>query len=233
MYGLLEQGSTGLPPRVPFDQPKNLFRYGEQTLWSTQLHANTSALANGSFRLFTTPLGQVGQGFTNSLSIGETSLKEGGRIPAGIAYDVFGIACQVGVAESNESAGTNAVLGDAVNSSADIDTLVNIISNGVLSWDFTQTQVDIAPIELIGAGGGAFGSISTDNSGAAATASAGAMNNGAGSVFLYRKHPVALPGNSTFSILLRYGSRASAVGSNDFFVKVLLMGYYKNVIEIG
>jgi len=233
MYGLLEQGSTGLPPSVPFNLPKNLFRYGEQTLWSTQLHANGSALANGSFRLFTTPLGQVGQGFTNSLSIGETSLKEGGRIPAGIAYDVFGIACQVGVAETNESSGTPAVLGDAVNSIANVNTLVNIQSNGVLSWDFTQTQVDIATIELIGAGGGAFGSISIDNAGATATTTAGAMNNGAGSVFLYRKHPVALPGNSTFSVLLRYGSRASAVGAKDFFVKVILMGYYKNVIEIG
>jgi len=235
MYGTLERGSTGLPPSVPFDQPKNLFRYGEQTLWSTQLHANGSALANGSFRLYTTPLGQVGQGFTNAVSIGETNLKEGGRIPAGIAYDVFGIACQIGVAESNESAGTNAVLGDALNSGAEIDTLVNIQTNGVLSWDFTQTQVDIAPIELIGAGGGSFGSISTDNAsqGAGTSATAGAMNNGAGSVFLYRKHPVALPGNSTFSILLRYGSRASAVGANDFFVKVVLMGYYKNVIEIG
>jgi hypothetical protein len=233
MYGLLERGSTGMPPSVPFDQPKNLFRYGEQTLWSTQLHSAGSALANGSYRLFTTPLGQVGQGFTNSLSIGETSLKEGGRIPAGIAYDVFGIACQIGVAESNESAGTNAVLGDAVNSIADVNTLVNIQSNGVLSWDFTQTQVDIAPIELIGAGGGAFGSISIDNAGATASSTAGAMNNGAGSVFLYRQHPVALPGNSTFSILLRYGARASAVGSKDFFVKVILMGYYKNVIEIG
>ena len=233
MFGTLEQGSTGLPPSVPFSQPKNLFRYGEQTLWSTQLHANTSALANGSFRLFTTPLGQVGQGFTNSLSIGETNLKEGGRIPSGIAYDVFGIACQIGVAESNESSGTPAVLGDALNTAVDIDTLVNIQSNGVLSWDFTQTQVDVAPIELIGAGGGAFGSISTDDAGAVASATAGAMNNGAGSVFLYRKHPVALPGNSTFSILLRYGSRASAVGANDFFVKVVLLGYYKNVIEIG
>lgn len=237
MYGQLQAGSTGLPPSVPFEQPKNLFRYGEQTLWSTQLHPSGSALANGSFRLFTTPLGQVGQGFTNSLSIGETSLKEGGRVPAGIAYDVFGISCQIGVAESNESAGTNAVLGDALNAQSAVNSLVNIQSNGVLSWDFTQTQVDIAPIELIGAGGGAFGSISIDDSGAVATSTVGNMNNGAGSVFLYRKHPVALPGNSTFSILLRYGSRASAIpggaGDKDFFVKVVLMGYYKNVIEIG
>ena len=112
----LEQGSTGLPPSVPFEQPKNLFRYGEQTLWSTQLHAGAAgavALANGTYRLFTTPLGQVGQGFTNSLTIGETNLKEGGRIPSGIAYDVFGVACQIGRATSTG----DSPLGDA-NSSA-------------------------------------------------------------------------------------------------------------------
>jgi hypothetical protein len=84
-YGnvIKEQGSTGPIPSVPFNQPKNLFRYGEQSLWSTQLHADAAALANGTFRMFTTPLGQVGQGFTQSMSIGETNLKEGGRIPSG------------------------------------------------------------------------------------------------------------------------------------------------------
>ena len=234
MYGnqYLEQGSTGLPPSVPFNQPKNLFRYGEQTLWSTQLHATGSAIANGSFRLFTTPLGQVGQGFSSSLSIGETNLKEGGRIPSGIAYDVFGISCQVGVSETAETAGASAILGLPMNTAGQIGTLTNIQSNGVLSWDFTQTQVDIAPIQMIGAGGGAFGSVSTTSF---ASSTVGAMNNGAGSIFLYRQHPVSLPGNSTFSILLRYGSRMGAIKatSTSAFVKVSLFGYYKNVIEIG
>jgi hypothetical protein len=232
MYGTLEQGSTGLPPSVPFDQPKNLFRYGEQTLWSTQLHASNGAsavsLANGTFRLFTTPLGQVGQGFTNSLTIAETSLKEGGRVPAGIAYDVYGIACQVGRATSTG----DSALGDAVSDANSVRMLTEIQTNGILSWDFTQTQVDIAPIQLIGAGGGAFGSVSVTSN---ASATIGNLNNGAGSVFLYRKHPVALPGNSTFSILLRYGSRMGSLiaGQDSVFVKVVLMGYYKNVIEIG
>jgi len=232
MYGIIEQGSTGLPPSVPFSQPKNLFRYGEQTLWSTQLLASNSAIANASFRLFTTPLGQQGQGFLNALSIGETNLKEGGRITNGIAYDVFGIACQVGVAEGQESAGTVAVLGAPIDTAAEIDTLVDIQSNGVLKWDFTQTQVDIAPIQLVGAGGGLFGSVSLSSE---PLGTIGAMNNGAGSVWLYRKHPVALPGSSTFSILLQFGSRAAAIPDNnvDFFVKVALLGYYKNVIEIG
>ena len=239
MYGIIEQGSTGLPPSVPFDQPKNLYRYGEQTLWSTTFYAGSAAVggvsyANSTRRLFTTPLGQVGQGFTNALTIAETSLKEGGKVPAGIAYDVFGIACQIG--QSDNIADGN-VLGQGIAGAGDIQVLNEFLTNGILSWDFTQTQVDIAPIVLIGAGGGAFGSIAADDSGAGAnpTASVGNMNNGAGSVFLYRKHPVALPGNSTFSILLRLGSRMGALAQNQnaFFARVVLMGYYKNVIEIG
>ena len=50
---------------------------------------------------------------------------------------------------------------------------------------------------------------------------------------MYRKHPVALPGSTTFAILLRYGSRAAVVGANSQVVRVVLFGYYKNVIEIG
>jgi hypothetical protein len=83
---------------------------------------------------------------------------------------------------------------------------------------------------MIGAGGGAFGAVSQN----AAGANTGAMNNGAGAVWMYRKHAVALPGNSTFAILLRLGQRAAAVGANfSVGVKVSLLGYYKNVIEIG
>ena len=198
MYGIIEQGSTGLPPSVPFEQPKNLFRYGEQTIWSTQLHTQNTAIANGSFRLFTTPLGQVGQGFSNALSIGETSLKEGGRIPAGIAFDIFGIACQIGKAENTESSGTNALLGDTIADTEETNQLASMQTEGVLSWDFTQTQVEIAPIVMIGAGGGTFGSTSivisgVDGGGAVAPTFSGNLQNGAGSVFLYRKHPVAPP----------------------------------------
>ena len=237
MYGIIEQGSTGLPPSVPFEQPKNLYRYGEQTLWSTTFYAGNGAAAvnyaNSTRRLFTTPLGQVGQGFTNALTIAETSLKEGGKVPAGIAYDVFGIACQIGQTSAVDDSG---VLGQGIATTDDIRVLNEFLTNGILSWDFTQTQVDIAPILLIGAGGGAFGSVSVTGNGAIPNpSSTGSMNNGAGSVFLYRKHPVALPGNSTFSIILRLGSRmgALATGQNGFFAKVILMGYYKNVIEIG
>jgi hypothetical protein len=93
-----------------------------------------------------------------------------------------------------------------------------------------QTQVDIAPLHLIGAGGGAFGALSTT----ANLTTVGQLNNGAGAIWMYRKHPISLPGNSTFSILLRYGSNAALIGAtNDVVLKVALFGFYKTAIEIG
>jgi hypothetical protein len=156
------------------------------------------------------------------MSIAETNLKEGGRVPSGVAYDVFGVATEI-------SFGANAA--GPVDQPAVISDLINIQHNGVLSWDFTQTQVDICPVILAGAGGGAFGSVGRTNIGA--PAAVGHMNNGNGSIWMYRKHPVALPGNSTFSIVLRYGSRAAPLPNSAATVRVTLLGYYKNVIEIG
>jgi hypothetical protein len=222
---LVPAGGPNIPP-VPMQQPKNLFRYGEQSLWSSQMHVGGAALANGSFRMFATALGRTGQGFTGALTIAETNLKEGGRIPNGVAFDCFGVAAQFYKANAVADAGTINV---SVNNTADVDELVSTQYNCCLSWDFTQTQVDIAPFDLCGAGGGAFGAVSTTQN----ASDVGAMSNGAGSIWMYRKHPVALPGATTFSILLRYGSRAAVVGTNSQVIRVVLFGYYKNVIEIG
>jgi hypothetical protein len=221
---------AGPIPGVPMEQPKNLFRFGEQTIWSTQFHTGGANLASGTFRLFTTPLGQVGQGFANALSIGETNLKEGGRVPSGVAYDVFGVSAQVeSSTAATDAAGT---LSNPIVAPAVVGDLINVIQNGVLSWDFTQTQVDICPVTLAGAGGGAFGAVATADTGTPITT--GHMNNGNGGIWMYRKHPVALPGNSTFAIVLRYGSRAALVSpANALAIRVVLLGYYKNVIEIG
>ena len=224
---LLSPDAGPVPP-VPLQQPQNLFRFGEQTIWSTLFHKASEALASSTHRLFSVAQGGTGQGFVESISIAETNLKEGGRIPAGVAYDVFGVACQVMHSGQTTDSSTNFNI--PADSQGLIKDLVNIQSNGVLSWDFTQTVVDICPILLAGAGGGAFGAVSSN----AAQANSGQMNNGNGSIWMYRKHPVALPGNSTFSIVIRYGSRAAAIGaSNSVGVRVVLLGYYKNVIEIG
>jgi hypothetical protein len=231
MYGanlpLVQEGAGPIPP-VPFSTPQNIFRFGEQTLWSTQLLGQAAAaIANTTFRVFTTPLGQVGQGFTAGLTIAETNLKEGGRVPAGVAYDVFGVATEL----TSSTALVNAVEGTINNpaSTAGLVTdMLNVQRNSALSWDFTQTTVDICPVTLAGAGGGLFGAEATTLN----NTSVGHMNNGNGGIWMYRKHPVALPGNSTFAIVLRFGSRAANL-VNQMAVRITLLGYYKNVIEIG
>ena len=103
------------------------------------------------------------------------------------------------------------------------------IANHSEQTRFTQTIVEICPVHLAGAGGGAFGAVSQN----AAGANSGAMSHGNGQIWMYRKYPVALPGNSTFSIQLSFGSRAGVIGTNCVGVKCVLLGYYKNVIEIG
>jgi hypothetical protein len=223
---------AGPVPQVSFQQPTNLFRFGEQTIWSTQLYqggAGGAAIANTTNRIFTTPQGQQGQGFTRALSIAETNLKQGGQVPAGIAYDVFGIATEIALLSN----GTDAAGGNfnvPIDTQAQIAQLLNVVHNTIIQWDFTQTQIDVCPVLLAGPGGGAFGAVSQN----AAAANSGHMNNGNGNIWMYQKHPVALPGQTTFAIQLRVGSRAANVTANtSISTRVVLLGYYKNVIEIG
>jgi hypothetical protein len=225
MHPLVSPGA-GPIPGVPQQQPSNLFRFGEITLYSTFNFPATTPLANTTNRVFSTQLGQTGQGYTAGLSRGETNLKEGGRIPTGQAYDVYGIACQV----MGTDGGGDPTQDVSFQALTQANLLQNIVNNGVLAWDFTQTTVDICPIMLAGAGGGVYGSVSTANE----TTNIGALNNGNGGIWMYRKHPVALPGATTFAILIGFGSRAADVGDAEgAAVRVVCLGYYKSVIEIG
>ena len=226
--GIILSPDAGPVPPVPLQQPQNLFRFGEQTIWSSLNFQGTDAIASTTSRLFSVPIGSTGQGFTKALSIAETNLKEGGRVPSGVAYDVFGISTEVALG-NNTTDDLNTASGVPIDTAAEIADLTNILHNGVLSWDFTQTVVDICPVILAGTGGGAFGAVAQN----AAAANSGNMNNGNGSIWMYRKHPVALPGNTTFSVVLRFGSRAATTGTNGINFRCTLLGYYKNVIEIG
>ena len=228
MQPLVSPGA-GPIPGVPSQLPTNLFRYGEISLYSTHAFPASTALANSANRVFTSPLGSNGQGFTTALTKTETNLKEGGRIPSGQAYDVYGVATQILGADS--TVGLAGQMDEPFNDSvATVQALTNIVNNGILSWDFTQTNVDICPVMLAGAGGGVFGAIAQN----AAGANSGAMNNGNGGIWMYRKHPVALPGNTTFAVVITFGSRAAAIPAGfGVAIRVVLLGYYKSVIEIG
>lgn len=219
-------------PAVGFELPKNIFRFGEAPLWSTHLLPGGDTIANSTFRVFTAGRGMVSQGYSNALTIAETNLKEGGRIPAGVAFSVYGIAAQVMFSGSTADAGD---FNDPAASSDRIGDLLNLQNNMCLSWDFLQTKIDIAPLSLVGAGGGTGGAVAAADGGVtpAALSTIGNLSNGFGGCWMYRKYPTELPAQSTFAVELQVGSRAAAVSTNSAAVRVVLLGYYKNIIEIG
>lgn len=228
---MLSPGAGPLP-QVPAQQPTNLFRYGEIGLWSTFLFSAGTVLANTQNRIFSTALGGQGQGFTRSLTISETSLKESGRIPSGQAYDVYGIATQI-IPVVNSTGKWNGTFADSALSAS---TLQNFVSCGVLSFDFTQTRIVQCPIMMAGAGGGVYGTVATAD--AATPTTFGALNNGNGGIYAMRKNPVSLPGSTTFSMLIEFGEGAATMPAqqqDDLAVacRVVLLGAYRSVIEVG
>tara|TARA_R110002126_G_scaffold4536_16_gene23912 strand:- start:4178 stop:4819 length:642 start_codon:yes stop_codon:yes gene_type:complete len=209
---------------------KSIVRIGEQAFWSAQRYPDTTAVASTTDRLFTTPRGQVGQGFAASLTLPETNLKEGGRIPSQYSYDVEAIAVQPYYFDNNQLA--------TVGGGTD---LINTLNHCVLLWDFVQTQIEIAPVSLIGGGGGIFGGIAGaggDATAGVATTFSGDVGNGNGQLWVYRRHPVLLPSNSTFALLLSWGGSAQPIGAglglaHDLILRVVLLGRFQTAIATG
>ena len=209
-------GVPMLPPSsrsmaVPLKLPKDVVRVGDGAIWST-VKLTQGAVANREFRLFASPLGSDGQGYT-PLTIAETNIREGGRVPNGLAFDIDDIACIVKKGSA---------------SALSIANIQTIYSHACLSWAFLSTTIDIAPVALVGAGGGVFG-IGAGNPAALDSA---VLNNGIGSTFVYRRHPVMLAASTTFNILLRFGGEAAPIGATTA-VQVVLMGGYRQAIEVG
>ena len=229
MYGVPAVASVspgaGPIPQVGFQQPTNLFRFGEQTIWSTQMY-QAGAIANTTNRIFTTPQGQQGQGFTAALSIAETNLKQGGQVPGR-----HRIRCVWRRYRScSRNCGQRHWNPEPVHRHSGYHSVpTERDSQHGSSVGFHPDTNRHLPRASAGAGGGAFGAVAQN----AAGANSGHMNNGNGNIWMYQKHPVALPGQTTFAIQLRVGSRAAAVANNSVTLRVVLLGYYKNVIEIG
>jgi len=215
-------------PSVAQVQQTSLFRYGETTHFSTFFWPGGTAVASSSPRWFSTQIGQVGQGFTLPLSSSETNILVGGMLPLNQALDVYGIAFQPMFASAaTDVSGTS--LDQPCVTNDTITDLLSIQQNLLLKWAFSQTQIDIAVVELIGAGGGTFGAVSTTQN----ATDRGHMNNGNATVWLYRDFGVTLPGTTAFAIQGNFGSRAAAIGTNGVAARVVLLGQYKSLIDVA
>ena len=203
--------------------PTEVRRYYEGDLWSTFLRADAAALADQNWAFFSTPIGQTGQGFGVPMSISETNMEEAGRIASGLAYTVRQVAIEPNYDDNFEVV------------RADISALQTFC---VPVWKFLNTEVEIAPVALIGQGGGIFGS--TADTGAAEGGSGGSriiLNNGAGQTWIYHELPVLLPANTTFSLRLKFGSTAPVVdgGTNnsDLITRAHLIGVVTSAVPQG
>jgi hypothetical protein len=203
--------------------PKDLKRYYEGAFWSSFFFADTTALADVKADYFVTPEGQQGQGFGASLSKAETNMQESGRIPTGLALTVRSVACSVFYQNNNPMVHCD---------------LKNFQSHSVLTWKMLNTEIDIAPVELIGQGGGIFGS--TADTGAVEGGAGGSrviLNNGSGQVWTYEQLHILLPSSTTFRITQKFGSNAAAVdgGINnaDIVCRITLLGMITTAVPVG
>lgn len=203
--------------------PTEVKRYYESDLFSTFQWADGAALASGTFELFTTAQGAQGQGFGASLTISETNLSESGRIPNGLALTVRGIAAELSYANNWPIV------------RADIQ---NIQTYCVLRWSFLNTFIDIAPVSLIGQGGGIFGS--TADTGGAVGGVGGsiiALNNGAGQLWQYSELPVLLNAGQSFKMIAAFGSGAAVVdggtGNSSLRMRIHLLGTFTSAVPQG
>lgn len=209
--------------QAPMRLPTELKRYYEGDLWSTFYFANAAALASTSNRLFSTPIGQQGQGFPAQLTQAETNLREAGRVPSGFAFTVKSVAVELKYDDNWGVVRTD---------------ILNTQMYGVVSWSFLNTDIEIAPIQLIGAGGGVFGS--TADTGAADGGNGGSrtvLNNGAGQVWNYSSLAVLLPANTTFNLIAGFGAGATVVdggaNSSNLLLRLHLLGMTTTAVPVG
>lgn len=208
---------------APMFLPTGVRRFYEGDLWSSYYFAQGAATANTTNDLYSTPRGQQGQGWPTPLSIAETNMREGGRIANGLAFTVRQLACEL---KYTNNWGLTRV------------DILNFQKNAVPVWSFLQSEVEVAPVALIGQGGGIFGA--TADTGAVEGGAGGSrtiLNMGAGQTWIYHELPVLLPAGVSFNLVLKFGSGGIAIdgglGTSNLMFRAHLLGVATSAIAPG
>lgn len=179
-------GNQGL-----FAVPTGIQRLYEYGLYSSA-RFGAAANMNGqpTTRLFAYGLGTQGPGYVVNSSISETNVQVGAIAPGNETYEVTAISMEV--------------FGDA-NVAVLLGDLRAIMRLGVVVWEFGNTTfLQVAPVPMIGAGGGIFG-FSAD---AGTPVTVG--NNGNGGLWMYQQVVVAIPATQSFALQVQWGSSGQA-----------------------
>ena len=202
----------------PVKMPTLIQRVGEKCMYSTMLIA-AGAQAATEHRLFTTPVGQVGQGFANALSRAETNLRVGGVIPGDLAFVAHEIAI-------------------VPNANIRLADLRRYYNSAIVSYQFQDEEIEIAPYAIMGQGGGIFG-LSADTG--ALEGDRTQLNHGIGNLWKYNAFPTILAPHRQFAVAIRFGSNPGAQidGANNVTManattqKVCLIGTFRTMVASG
>jgi len=202
--------ALGTPP--PMKENEGLYpdlkKGGNLRAWSTfRLGEECSYLSNACFRLFSTPLGQVGQGKVSAMDCGDTNMRESGMLPGGFPVLLTGLIVEL-VGFTDEQAAL-------------------MQEHGMLSFDLTQTQLDLtalgalswAPDKRVG-----WLDLVSEPEAEIPTAQGPWRVDGAG---------IFVPRRGSFSVLLRFGELPASTGSLRGRVRITLVGTLQGGIEIG
>lgn len=192
--GSAPHSAQRLPNQGLFAVPTGIQRLYEYGLYSS---AQFAALANmngqPATRLFSYGLGTAGPGFAVGSSISETNVQVGAIAPGNETYEVTAISMEIFGASN-----VGVLMGD----------LRAIMRLGVVVWEFGSTTfLQVAPISMIGAGGGIFG-FSAD---AGTPVTVG--NNGNGGLWMYQNVVVSIPATQAFALQCQWGSGGIAANT--------------------
>lgn len=202
---------------------KDLKRYYEGDLWSSFFFEDDKTLADFKADYYVTPNGQQGQNFGGPLSIAETNMEESGRIPTGLAFTVRSVAVEPMYQDNRPVVHAD---------------MKNLQSHSIFQWKMLNTVIEIAPMSLIGQGGGIFGS--TADTGAQEGGAGGSrilLNNGSGQVWTYETLHILLSSSTTFRLQQVFGGNALPVdgglGNSDLVVRAHLLGMITTAVPAG
>lgn len=214
--GMQTQVAPNPGQAAPMSVPTAVLQEGERALWSGYLLADTTAVANQSYKVFAVAQGGSGQGWTGSLGYPETNMMANNALPAGFSYAVHALAIALYYSDN-----TSVVLAD----------LLNVQNHMVPFWKFLATEIEIAPARLIGAGGGAFGAVSTT----ATDTTIQSWVNGNGQIWLYQHYPILLAPQAQFNISYVFGPNASAIdggtGNSSLAIQTAFLGLFNARID--
>lgn len=189
-----------------------LVRRGAGVLYSTLILASGTALANTQATWFGYAKGGnvPGGGVAN---LQDTNMLTAGQMSGQAGFLVESFALQI----FNTSTTKLGVI------AADYHA---ILDQSIISWEYGQATIQIAPAVSVGAGGGIYGVAGTLN------LSPPELNNGCGGVYSLRGHGVVLAPMANFTISWNFGA-ASGTPSVNIGARLLMIGSYDQAVVAG